>query len=60
MISNEVINCDSEVNRSYDMLSNIVYTCINKGVMLDRPHVTLLLISEFLSNHFLMITKHKV
>ena len=60
IISNEAINGDNEVDWRYGMLSGIVYAHINEGAMLHRPHVTLLLISELLSNRFLMVTKHGV
>ena len=53
--SRRCLDDDSEVNWRHDMLSNIVYAYIKKGVMLDKLDMTLLLNSESLrktSNEF--------
>ena len=40
------------------MLLNIIYSRINESAMLNKSHITLLLINELLSNRFL-ITKNE-
>ena len=49
---------DSEVNWRHDISSNIIYTYIRKGAMLNKFYVTSLSTNEFLSNRFL-ITKNE-
>ena len=52
MKSNEIIIGDSEINRRYDILSNIVYAYINKNVMLNRFYIMLLLNNKFINDRF--------
>ena len=49
---NEVINYDSEINRRYNILSNIVYIYINKNVIFNKFYITLLLNNKFINNCF--------
>ena len=52
IISNKTIVNDNKINRRYDIFSNVVYAHINKGVIFDKSHITLLLINEFISDRF--------